>query len=53
MNDRKKQTGMIAPGGKAGSKPCDGCCDRCRKISDGVYVTPFFLSKQVEEKKKG
>ncbi len=53
MNDRKKQTGKIAAGEKAGNKPCDGCCDRCHKIPDGVYVTPFFLSRQAAGQEKG
>jgi len=53
MNDRKKQTGKIAAGEKAGNKPCDGCYDRCHKISDGVYVTPFFPSRQVAGQEKG
>jgi len=53
MNHRQKPAGKFAGGKKAGDKACHGCCDRCHKISDGVYVTPFFLSKRAEEKGKG
>jgi len=52
MNHRRKHYAKTAASRKTGSKPCGGCCERCQKISDGVYVTPFFLSQQTVKKEK-
>ena len=52
MSERNKPGRQTAKVEKTGRKPCDGCCERCRKVSDGVYLTPFFLRKQTEEEGK-
>jgi len=52
MNKRNKPTRKTTKAGKTDHKACDGCCERCRKISDGVYLTPFFLRKQAQEGNK-
>jgi hypothetical protein len=51
MNERTKAQGKISTKGKDGNKTCDGCCERCHKISDGVYTTPFFSSQQIAKKR--
>ena len=42
-NDRSRK------GRKVNRQVCDGSRGDCRKVSDGVYLTPFFLHKQALE----
>ncbi len=48
MNRCNKPDHKTAKVEKTGRKPCVARCERCRKVSDGVYLTPFFLRKQAE-----
>lgn len=46
--DVNRRDGGARKGGKPNRPPCNGGCEDCRKVSDGVYLTPFFLRKQAQ-----